>query len=222
MTVLALTGRTTEAIDLAQIAYARHAVLGSDIGLTSLATHLITLCFALQEHGSLDDAEALALAGYEGSVDAGSLTGQTWFALNLSRIALIRARPTTGERWCRESASVAASADWRGPRSMALAGLAAMTALAGDMSIAHQALVDLAAIEGRFGFLLPERCLGPAWVLGAGPEGRSDRGVPAGADLAATTGHLTTEAWLLHEIARIGVRHGSRGRTITTSSIWYE
>ena len=89
MTVLALTGRTTEAIDLAQIAYARHAVLGSDIGLTSLATHLITLCLALQEHGSLDDAEALALAGYEGSVDAGSLTGQTWFALNLSRIALI-------------------------------------------------------------------------------------------------------------------------------------
>ncbi len=202
---LALTGRTEEAIDLAHVAYARHSRLGDDIGLTSLDTHLITLCLALQEHGSLDDAETLAQAGYEGSVDAGSLPGQTWFALNLSRIALIRGQPMSGERWCRESAAVAGSAGWRGPRSMALAGLAASTALAGDMVTAHQALVELASVTGRFGFLLPERCLGPAWVLVA--QGRRLEAIGllrAGADLAADTGHVTTEAWLLHEIARIG------------------
>ena len=39
---------------------------------------------------------------------------------------------------------------------------------------------------------------------GAGPEGEAIEVFRAGADLAATTGHLTTEAWLLHEIARIG------------------
>ncbi len=205
VTALALTGRTREAIDLAQATYELHARHGDDIGLTSLETHLITLCLALQEHGSLDDAEALARAGYEGSVDAGSLPGQTWFALNLSRIAVIRGQPMSGERWCREATSVAGSADWRGPRSMALAGLAASTALSGDMATAHQALVELASVTGRFGFLLPERCLGPAWVLVA--QGRRPEAIEllrAGADLAADTGHVTTEAWLLHEIARIG------------------
>ncbi|MEP1124225.1 MAG: LuxR C-terminal-related transcriptional regulator [Ilumatobacter sp.] len=205
VTALALSGRTGEAIDLAQKADALHARLDDDIGLTSPETHLLTLCLALQEHGSLDDAASLAQAGYDSSVEAGSLPGQTWFALNLSRIALIRARPVSCERWCRESASVAASVGWLGPRSMALAGLAASTALAGDMVTAHQALVDLAAIAGRFGFLLPERCIGPAWVLVA--QGRRTEAIEtfvAGADLAAATGHVTTEAWLLHEVARIG------------------
>ncbi len=202
---IALAGRSAEAIELARLAFIRHRGLDDDIALTSLETHLLTLCLALQEHGSLDEAHALAVGGYEASVGVNSLMGQTWFALNLARIALIRGRGASGVRWCREAAAVTAAAQWRGPRSMALAGLAAMSAVTGDMVSAHQALVDFAAIDGRFGFLLPERCLGQAWVLVA--QGRRAAAVDVlndGAELAASTGHLTVEAWLRHEIARIG------------------
>ncbi|MEO5724445.1 MAG: LuxR C-terminal-related transcriptional regulator, partial [Ilumatobacteraceae bacterium] len=202
---IALAGRSGEAIGLARLAYVRHRRLDDDIALTSLETHLLTLCLALQEHGSLDEANGLALKGYEASVAACSLMGQTWFALNLARIALIRGRGASGVRWCREAAAVTAAAQWRGPRSMALAGLAALSSVTGDMVTAHQALVELAAIDGRFGFLMPERCLGQAWVLVAqGHRADAVAVLQGGAELASATGHTTVEAWLWHEIARIG------------------
>ena len=142
---LALNGRTTEAIELAQLAYQLHSTLPGDIALTSPETHLLTLCVALQEHGALQEAQDLAITGFEASVAAGVLTGQTWFALSLARTSLIRAQPAIGRRWCDEAATLTESSGWRGPRMMALTGSAAMSALAGDVARAERALTESAS-----------------------------------------------------------------------------
>lgn len=202
---IALAGRTGEAIELAKLAYVRHLELADDVALTTPETHLLTLCLAFQEHGSLDEADGVADAGYRASVAAGSLMGQTWFSLTLARTALIRYRAATTVRWCREASAVTAAAGWHGPRSMALAGLAAGSSISGDLATANQALTKLAALDGDFGFLLPERCLGRAWSLVAQHRRADAVGVlREGAELAAATGHSTVESWLLYEIARIG------------------
>lgn len=210
---LALGGRTIEAIELAQLAYVRHGELAADVALTSRETHLLTLSVALQEHGAFDEAEHLATAGYHACVEGSALTGQTWFALNLARLALLRGRAAEGRRWCAEALSLAVAGDWRGPQIMALSGSAALAALAGDLDDADRATAAATAVPGRFGFLAPERCLGPAWVLAE--RGRRVDAIDhlvEGADLAARTGHRTVEAWLLHEAARLGAAPEVLGR----------
>ena len=201
---IALAGRTGEAVALARQAIDDHQKLGGEIGLASVGTHFVTLSFATIEHGSLDDARALASFGYDECVTSGALLGQIWFCMNLARIAMFTGHPVTTLKWAREILAATRASGWLGPRAIALNGFAAASALLGDVASARSAIAEAEAIGDGFGFLLPERVLGRALTYAA--EGRRDEGrnlLLQGAEHAARTGHLTSESSLLYEAARI-------------------
>lgn len=204
---IALSGRTNWAVALATEAADEHMRLGGEVGSSSVGTHWITLALAQQEHGALADARRTASMGYDASISAGQLIGQIWFGLSLARAGLLAGHPESVLRWTREVIAATSSAGWLGPRLMALNGMAAAHAQLGDLSAARRCLVDAAAIDGDFGFLRPERVVGEATLAAA--EGRvadARKLLIAAADVAATTGHLTVEAWLRFDAVRLGSR----------------
>ncbi len=202
---LALAGRPVAAVEVARTAMALHERIGGGIGFTYHYAHRIALLLALQEAGELTEAAASAHEGFAAAVQVGSSLGQTWYALELGRNALVRGTAASAQRWFREALSASASPGWPGQRALALSGLAAGNALVGDLDGARATVERLTALPGRFGFLEPERAVGEATLLAA--EGRlaDARAVLlAAAARAADGGQRTVEARLCHEVARLG------------------
>jgi DNA-binding NarL/FixJ family response regulator len=202
---LALAGRPVHAVEVARTAMALHQEIGGGIGFTYHYAHRIALLLALQEAGELTEAAASAHEGFAAAVQVGSTLGQTWYALDLGRTALVRGTAATAQRWYREALAASSPPGWLGQRALALSGLAAGNALVGDLDGARAALDQLAGLPGRFGFLEPERAIGEATLLAA--EGRladARELLLAAADRAAEGGQRTVEARLCHEVARLG------------------
>src|SRR5262249_47382021 len=62
---LALTGRTAQAVRVAEAGYADHLALGDELAIAHPAMHLVNQVFALTEAGRLGEAEQLARVGVE-------------------------------------------------------------------------------------------------------------------------------------------------------------
>src|SRR5215470_4698648 len=60
---VATTGRTAEAVKVAEAGFTDHAALGDELAIAHPATHIINQVFALTEAGRLAEAEQLARAG---------------------------------------------------------------------------------------------------------------------------------------------------------------
>ena len=217
---IALSGRTGEAVALGYRAFAEHERLGGEVGLSSLGVHMVTIGFALQEHGEFPQAESILNVGYEAAVSSGALLGQIWFSLNLSRIGLLTSHPETARRWARQVLAATSITPWLGLRSIALCAMASASAQLDDVEGARRCLAEASAIGDGFGFLFPERAISEAWSCAA--EGRLENArdlLLAGATSAAATGHLTSESWLRYEAARLGGDAGiDRMRHLAASS----
>ncbi|CAN5565217.1 LuxR family transcriptional regulator [soil metagenome] len=210
---IALSGRTGAAVALGFQAFEEHSRLGGEVGFSPVGIHLVTLSLALQEHGDLDQARALATAGYEETLQTGTLLGQIWFGLNLGRIGLLTGHPETARRWTREVLAATGASSWLGPRQMALSGMAAASALVGDLETARRSLAEADTIGPGFDFLFPERVLGRAWLAAA--EGHLDEArttLTDSAALARDSGHLTAESWLRYEAVRLGAGSSETAR----------
>lgn len=221
---LAANGQTTEAVKVAEAAFAEHMTLGEELAIAHPATHVVNQVFALTEAGRLAEAEQLARAGAEVVASHRVPIAQIWFAANLGRIALLQGRPVTARRYCAEAAGLAQVNRFAGPQRLALSGLALAEAMLGEAEAAAATLAERAAL-GEFGFLGPEQWLADAWAASA-----ANRPTEAaelfrqGAELAAATGHRTTESWLLHDLMRtcrldVSVRLGELARACDSSLI---
>src|SRR6516164_8072691 len=60
---LAMTGRTAEAVRVAEAGYTDHVALGDELAIAHPAMHIVNQVFALSEAGRLAEAEQLARAG---------------------------------------------------------------------------------------------------------------------------------------------------------------
>jgi len=89
-----------------------------------------------------------------------------------------------------------------GPRRLALSGLALACAMLGDPDGAAGALAERDT-GPSFGFREPEQELADAWaaITSQRPVEAAERFRDA-AGRAASTGHLTIESWLLHDLVR--------------------
>jgi DNA-binding CsgD family transcriptional regulator len=202
---LAAMGRSGEAAELARTTRVEHLELGHELGLQGPGIHQLVLAYATADRGDLHRAAELAVSGYHASIMGASLPGQVWFSLHLGRIAIIQGHPRTGERWLREALSVATEAGWRGPRALALSGLAWAQCLLGDTAGASIAVDDMDGIPETMGLLASERTIGPATL--ATVEGRVDEARQQwrqAAGDARSGGRSAVEAWMLHELARLG------------------
>ena len=160
------------------------------------------LVFALADTGRLAAAEQLARAGAEIVASNRVPIAQIFFAANLGRVATLQGRLASARRYYAEAAGLAEASHFAGPRRLALSGLALACAMLGDADTAAAALAERAT-GPAFGFRQPEQQLADAWTAFA-----TQRPVKAAERLsevarrAASTGHLTTESWLLHVLVR--------------------
>ena len=199
---LAATGRTAEAVRVAEDGYADHTALGDELAIAHPAMHIVNQVFALTETGRLAEAEQLARAGADIVASYRVPIAQIFFAANLGRVATLQGRMATARRYYAEAAGLAEANRFAGPRCLALAGLALAHAMLGEADAAARALAERAA-GPAFGFRGPEQQLGDAWTAVASrrPREAAQRFRHAAAQ-AAATGHRTTESWLLHDLMR--------------------
>src|SRR5215470_17149984 len=153
--------------------------------------HVVNQVFALTEAGQLAEAEQLARAGAEIVASQRVPIAQIWFAVNLGRVAILQGRIATARRFYAEAVGLAQSSRFAGSRRVALSGLALAHAMLGEADNAARALEERATVPA-FGFLGPEQDLADAWAARAARP----------AAKAASTGHRTTESWLLHDLMR--------------------
>ena len=82
---LAVTGRTAQAVGVAEAGYARHLALGDELAIAHPAMHLVNQAFALTEAGRLAEAGQLAREGAEIVAARRVPIAQIFFAVNLGR-----------------------------------------------------------------------------------------------------------------------------------------
>ncbi len=204
-TALALTGRTADAIRVADRAFELRMELGNQVQMAGPGVYLVARALALAEAGRLGEAEATAQAGYEGAVESQVLEGQGWFTVMLGRTCLLQGRVVTAARWLREAAVLwgelaHTSARW------GFGGLAHALALSGDLDGAEAALEDLDAEPPT-----PVRMMdvdierGRAWYTWLrGEHGRALGMLRAAADAGVEGGQHALAAGAFHDLARLG------------------
>jgi DNA-binding CsgD family transcriptional regulator len=199
---LAATGRTAEAVRVAEDGFADHTALGDELAIAHPAMHIVNQAFALTEAGRLAEAEQLARAGADIVASYRVPIAQIFFAANLGRVATLQGRMATARRYYAEAAGLAEANRFAGPRCLALAGLALAHAMLGEADAAARALAERAT-GPAFGFRGPEQQLADAWTAIASrrPREAAQRFRHAAAQ-AASTGHRTTESWILHDLMR--------------------
>jgi len=189
-------------IEAAEAGYADHLALGAELAIAHPAMHLVNQVFALAEAGRLADAERLATEGAEIVAAYRLPIAQIFFAANLGRVATLQGRLATARRYYAEAAGLAQAHRFAGPRRLALSGLALAHAMRGEADAAAQALTERDT-GPAFSFRGPEQQLANAWTAHASgrPAVAAGRFRDAAAQ-AASTGHRTAEAWLLHDLMR--------------------
>src|SRR6516162_4842401 len=199
---LAVTGRTADAVRTAAAGYADHLALGDELAIAHPAMHLVNQAFALTEAGRLDQAKQMALQGAEIVAARRVPIAQIFFAANLGRVATLQGLLATARRYYAEAAGLVQAHRFAGPRRLALSGLALAHAMLGEADAAARVLAERDT-GPPFEFHGPEQQLADAWTAHA-----SGRPVQAAqlfrdaAEHAASTGHRTAEAWLLHDLTR--------------------
>jgi len=206
---LAMTGRTAEAVRVAEAGYADHVALGDELAIAHPAMHIVNQVFALSEAGRLAEAEQLAQAG-AGIVASNRVPiARIFFAVNLGRVATLQGRMATARRYYAEAAGLAQASHFDGPRRVALSGLALAYATLGDADAAAQVLAERAT-GPAFSFRGPEQQLADVWTaVASGRPAQAAQQLRDAAAQAALTGHRTAESWLLHDLMRTSAQDTS-------------
>ncbi|WP_308298999.1 LuxR C-terminal-related transcriptional regulator [Streptomyces sp. GESEQ-35] len=203
---LALVGRTVEAAAWAERAHAAHRQVDEHALASHPAVQRIPLVLALSEAGRPAEALREGERAYAELVAADSVV-RVWMAVFLGRTEWLAGHPVTARRWWAEAAALARSIDHAMALRLVLGGLAACAAVLGDLDAAETTLAEHRTLPPSAPGLLSagEERLGEAWLLAArGHLGQARSVLTAAARAARTTGHLTGEALLLTDVARLG------------------
>jgi DNA-binding CsgD family transcriptional regulator len=205
-------GQCERGAAVARQGYLDHARLGEALAMIHPSTHLVIEVHALAEAGRLTEAVERASAGRALAARDRSTIGQIWFAYHLGRCALLAGRPTTACRWFAEAVALCRDNDYLWPCRLVLAGLATAGAMRGDAGSAQRALTEADDL-GDIGYLRYEQDLGRAWAAAAGGDVTTARRLlRAAADEASARSCHASEAWLLHDLARLGDPRGVQDR----------
>ncbi|MBV9950366.1 MAG: AAA family ATPase [Acidimicrobiia bacterium] len=200
---LVYTGRCETGLEAAEQAFADRIALGDQVAISPPGVHILYQVIALTEAGRLGDAIELAAAARAAVGAGGPPDGRMWLVFLLGRAELRVGRIDTAERWCAEAIAASHEAGLGGPRRLILALLATARAWRGDARGAAAAAADMDALP-PFAFVPNEQAFGPAWAIAADQPQRARELLLDEAADAAERGHLSSEAWLLHDVARLG------------------
>ncbi|MFD9624056.1 LuxR C-terminal-related transcriptional regulator [Streptomyces virginiae] len=200
---MAVSGNTLEAANCAEHAYAVHHQLNDQTALLHPVGQLVPLIFALAEAGQLARARE---TGETAWTELGKVNSavRPWLAYHLAHVEWLAGHPATARRWYAEAAAHARAHHAVKAMRLIMAGLAASAAQLGDTAAAKAALASLETYPSM-GYRSGEERLGEAWLYAVGGHiGRARETLAHAADIAHSTGHITSESLLLTDIARLG------------------
>ncbi len=216
---MAISGRLEEAIAVGRQAYDAHARLGAAVGFVPEA-QFVGPILALLGSGRPSEAAELAAKGYDAAVAARDSDFQAVFAMHAGRVHILTGQLATAARQYREAAAIfreindiavlrwtlggiALAAGMRSARTEGLAALAELDKLASRAPLPRQ-MLELDMVER-----------GRAWTAAACGE-RSEAIVVlrAAAARAADTEQLVVEAFLRHDLARLGEARAEQRRLV--------
>jgi DNA-binding CsgD family transcriptional regulator len=201
---LVATGRCATGADLLGRAFTEQMDLPDQVAIPGPGNHILIRAYALAECGRLPEASRLATAAYEATPASAPPSALMWLAHQIGRCALLAGQLATARRWLTEALARSEDGGLPGPRCLVLSVLATATAGLGDAEAAAAAASDLDRLE-PFPFTRPEQELGRAWArVAAGDLPGAREILRRGAALAAEAGYRGCEAWLLHDVARLG------------------
>jgi DNA-binding CsgD family transcriptional regulator len=201
---LAMTGRTGEAVAVAERAYHAHLQVADRTLMPHPATHLGYLAVALADHGQLERARDTAEKGYAELTATGTTFQGMWAAVFAGRVELTAGHPRAARRWFAEAATQARTRHSAMPMNPALSGIAICAAHLGDLDDADHALAQTHRFP-PYQALLDLSLQAPAWLAAARGDLTHARGLlTQAADQARTAGMVTAEASLLTDAARLG------------------
>ena len=143
-------------------------------------------------------------AAYEATPASAPPNARMWLAHQIGRCALLAGQLATARRWLTEALARSEDGGLAGPRCLVLSALATAAAGLGDAEAAPPRCASSTGSE-QFPFTRPEQELGRAWAkVAAGDLPGARQVLRGGADRAAEAGYRVCEAWLLHDVARLG------------------
>jgi len=209
---LIVTGKPVTAAEKARVSFAEHRGLAAPMAITNPGVQLNHEIHALTDAGALHEALALGTSAYQALPPTAPPGAPMWLTLILGRVALLLGRPATARRWLGETIVRSDEHDIAGPRRGALSFVAVAHAWLGDPEAAAAAAGELQRLP-ELPHSRAEQTLGPAWARAAAGDAPGGRAVlAAAADDARASGHRVSEAWLLHDVARLGDAPGAADR----------
>ncbi|MEU4360030.1 helix-turn-helix transcriptional regulator [Streptomyces virginiae] len=201
---LAAVGRTAEAVELGRRAHEEHELAGEHLVIQHHTAALSALALAHAAAGDLESARLTAERGHQLAVSAGATQPGVWLAWGLARTHWLAGRLADARRWYAEALALARSEPVPIILRLAASGLAASSALLGDIVCAQDALEGFDGYPD-FPFLTGEDRLGEAWLLASRGQLRASQEVVLrAADRARQAGYASSEMLLLTEAARMG------------------
>lgn len=202
-TGLALVGRTAEAVAWARHAHSSHVELDKEALVPHPSTQLLVMAIALAENGKLSEAAEVGEQAFLDLVTARAPMPRLWAAFHLARAEWLAGHPSSARHWYAEAAALARDLHHIRALQIVLSGLAASAAVLGDLNAAESAQAE-ADSHPHMGFLSGEERLGEAWIHAVKGRLTQSRGLLIDASAAARrTGHTTSEALLLTDVARL-------------------
>jgi DNA-binding NarL/FixJ family response regulator len=203
---LAVMGRGSDALAVADAAFATHLSLTGEEVLSDPGIHVVSRVLALNESGRLDEALQTATVAYDMAVALRNETGQAWFALMLGRVALASGRLADAAGHFREGAAVFRALGQDGPRRWCLAGQALAAAMRAEPAAAAAAWASVAAVPDQPIMMMEADVLrAAAWeALAGGDLDAAHAGLLDATRVAESAGAATLAQSAWHDLARIG------------------
>jgi DNA-binding NarL/FixJ family response regulator/tetratricopeptide (TPR) repeat protein len=201
---LALVGRCDRAAEVSEQGYADHRALGDDRGIWHPTVHLAQRAYALTKSGRLTEALEVATDNLKRAIEAGWPLGRIWVNLNLGVVHLYAGRARTAQRFLTEADLLCRDYRYSGLRRITLTSLTMAAAWLGDEARARSAADEIDRLPA-FGYDPANQILGRAWAFAAaGDVAKARELLIAAAIQARGSGHYMAEAWLLHDVVRLG------------------
>lgn len=217
---LQATGKATEALLLCEKARIEHEESAEETVLQTSSWQLIYTAMAQCSAGQLEQALAAADQAYANTVTKHAPLPQGWAALVLAQGYWLTGRVAEARRWFAES--LARGRRHRLPSALRLSasGLAASCAVMGDLVTAKQVLADFDTYPHHTVYWEGQERLGEAWLLAAyGRVGEARAVLMRAASSARNRGHISSEALLLTDAARLGGAKLVRNRLASLADI---
>ena len=205
-TTLALVGRTTEALANSDRAIELHAGFAEPLLLPHPSIHEANGAFALLHGGYPLLALDRAKVGYEHAVTDRVVVSLVWCQLMAGEASLALGRGADALRHFETALHDGMRELFRGQVAMAWAGIAMSRALLGDVEGARTALSRSDGETSRIGLYDLNVCVARATVMAAsGEHGSACIELQRGVEIGVLGGNVIGEAWLLHELCRLGL-----------------